>query len=226
MARDHCRQHGLPRHDVLAESDVLVCQGETSKHPHAEAMRGNDPLKRSVMPASALTRRHARPPLVDKEGVAAGRLELAVNVQAAARARRVEARPLAGSAFGEGAKVLDRCVQIPGELQLEPERGVVAEVAREADRGIGRNAAMTADDFVHSPARDAERTGKGLLTDGERLQKARIEEVARVLRRARGDAETSRRDPPGQYRTRGSRRLAPGGPAQFCLRAGNGHDSR
>ena len=62
MARNHCRQHGLPRHDVFADGDVHVYQGEISKHPHAEGMpqvrfltpakRGNYPPKQSVMPAT------------------------------------------------------------------------------------------------------------------------------------------------------------------------------
>jgi len=48
-----------------------------------------------------------------------------------------------------------RFVQIPVALKLHPERGFVAEVARQPDRRVGRDAAVTADQLVDASARDA-----------------------------------------------------------------------
>jgi hypothetical protein len=89
-----------------------VFQGAASEHPYAELKQrvrrltltepANNPPKRLVMPGIETVR-------------------FAADREAGERPEERWARALAGSAFGQRAEVLDGCVQIPRELQLEPE---------------------------------------------------------------------------------------------------------
>ena len=69
-----------------------------------------------------------------------------------------ERRPT-GTALAQRANA-HRGVHVPRDLQVHPERGVVAEVQREAHRGVRRDRAAAVDELVDAAAGNAERAAR------------------------------------------------------------------
>lgn len=140
-------------------------------------------------------------------------------------------RSVRNSARLRRAEALNGHVDVPCHLHFHPKPRLGVEEEREAQCGIGRDAAVTANELIHPSAGDTERPGERLLTDAPRLEEVRFEQAAGVhWRRGTlsapsdpaacrprvgrgGRSDPSRTDRPGRARSLSSN-LRAGGPDQ------------